>query len=139
MKSLKYGLTNHTARFGSSESGFTLVELIVAVAIIIGLAGAIIPNVVAFASKGETGATRKEAMIVQDSMDAMMADMEITTMDAHDLSTNSTATNDYSAEPTGAGVATLDSYLRAPAKYLYCWDGGGLITEQFKSAAACTL
>ncbi len=56
-----------------SEKGFTLVELLVVVGIIVALAAVIIPNVSRFTGKGNEGALSAEAENVQAAMDTMMA------------------------------------------------------------------
>ncbi|MFB3091564.1 MAG: prepilin-type N-terminal cleavage/methylation domain-containing protein, partial [Dehalococcoidia bacterium] len=61
-------------RLPKAESGFTLVELLVVVAIIIALAAVIIPSVASFADKGDEGAKAAEMENIQTAMDTYMAD-----------------------------------------------------------------
>ena len=126
-----------------SEKGFTLVELLVVVGIIVALAAVIIPNVSRFTGKGNEGALSAEAENLQAAMDTMMADTGSIDVGAFDLSSLSTATDTWIALPlngaTSLNVAFLDGYLRAPnTKFFYCYDAAGLVTEQFEAATACT-
>ena len=52
-------------RLPGSEAGFTLVELLVVVGVIVALAAVIVPSVVKFSGKGETGAKAAEGENVQ--------------------------------------------------------------------------
>ncbi|GBD11334.1 hypothetical protein HRbin23_00992 [bacterium HR23] len=122
-------------RLGGQQAGFTLVELLVVVGIIVGLAAAVIPAVTKFASKGEEGARAAERQNVQAAMDSMMADKGITSVNS--LS-GSASVNNFSALPTGTNTAPLADYLREnPTKYYYCWDGTGRITRQDTSPQTC--
>ena len=123
------------------ESGFTLVELLVVVGIIVALAAVIIPNVAQFAGKGEEGAKSAENENVQAAVDALMADKGRTTVVANDLGTSGNANLGWAAFDLDdtAGTFFLDAYLRSPSTtYFYCWDTAGLVTEQFTTAASCT-
>ncbi len=122
------------------DSGFTLVELLVVVGIIVALAAVIIPNVASFANRGEQGAEDAEMDNVQAAMDTMMADKNVAAVDA---SASADQTNVWSALPTGTGVDPLFgaaiSYLRAATTvYYYCWNATGLITSQGGGSVATT-
>jgi len=115
-------------RSPTAESGFTLVELLVVVAIIIALAAVIIPSVASFASKGDEGAKAAEMDNVQTAIDTYMADNGTTTVGA----------NTVTATATLSGNPDLTGFLRTiPTKYFYCWDTAGLVTSQQESAVAC--
>jgi len=122
-------------RFPKAESGFTLVELLVVVAIIIALAAVIIPSVASFAGKGEEGAQAAERENVQTAMDTYLADNGVTTVAPQNTALVS-STNDFSA----AGTLDLSTYLRSSTTtYFYCWDGAALVTAQDTVATAdCT-
>ncbi len=115
-------------RLPKAESGFTLVELLVVVAIIIALAAVIIPSVASFASKGDEGAKAAEMENIQTAMDTYMADNGTATV----------ADNSTTATATMSGSPDLSTYLRSSTtKYFYCWDTSGLVTSQKDSAVAC--
>ncbi len=131
------------------QAGFTLVELLVVVAIIVGLAAAIIPNVGRFSGKGNEGATASEMASIQTAMDGMLAEAGIVTIAANNLASLGTSVQAFTGLPTlpGGGAVTLPdtttvdltSYLRdTVTSFYYCWDSSGLVTEQFSSATACT-
>ncbi len=123
----------------SGDSGFTLVELLVVVGIIVALAAVIIPNVASFANRGDTGAQAAERDNIQAAIDTYMADNSYANLpgtaqnDANDLVGGSSTRNFTttgildleSAGPTGG------SFLRSPTTtYWYCWDITGLVTVQ---------
>jgi prepilin-type N-terminal cleavage/methylation domain-containing protein len=122
-------------KFGNG--GFTLVELLVVVGIIVALGAVIVPNVLRFADSGNEGALEAERDAVQAAMDAMMADIGVTAVTANDLAATGDGVSDWTATPA---EASLDTYLREDTTtFFYCWDATGLVTEQFDAAAtACT-
>jgi len=115
-------------RFPKAESGFTLVELLVVVAIIIALAAVIIPSVASFADKGAEGAKAAERENVQTAIDTFMADTGSALVTPRDTIAFS-STDDFST--AGAGLLDLSTYLRsATTTHAYCWSDTGLVTAQ---------
>lgn len=126
--------------FRKGESGFTLVELLVVVGIIVALAAVIIPNVAGFADRGEIGAQAAERDNIQTAIDTYMADNSFATLPAgeeNDL-IGDTSSNDFTA--SGQLDLATGSYLRtATMTYFYCWLPDGLVTVQDISALSdCT-
>ena len=130
----------------SGETGFTLVELLVVVGIIVALAAVIIPNVASFAGKGDEGAEAAERDNIQTSIDTYMADNSLAALPAADSNDQAggSSSNDFS---TG-GILDLEtvgpsggSFMRATSTtYWYCWNTQGLVTVQdaATSTADCT-
>ena len=113
---------------------------LLAVALMVPIVVLLLVNVVHYASGTQVIAKMSELRNLQDAFEIMMADRGLTTVDAHDLSTASIATNDFTKLPTGAGAEeTLTSYLH-PDKiaFYYGWNSLGRITEQVTAATACT-
>ena len=125
-------------RIRRNQRGFTLVELLVVVGIIVALAAVIIPNVASFAGKGDTGAQAAERENIQAAIDNMMADTGATTVTPTDTAGGS-STNDFS---TSSGILDLEAgaYLRTvTTKYFYCWTTTGLVNSLDTSATVdCT-
>ena len=55
-----------------NQAGFTLVELLITVGIVVALAAVIIPLVIQFANKGDEGSHAAEANTVQTAINTMM-------------------------------------------------------------------
>ena len=119
----------------AEESGFTLIEMLIVVGIIVALAAAIVPNVVQFGGKGEEGKKDQEKSAVQTAIDSMMADKGVSSVSIGPT----TAENDFTAYPTGTVAnMTLDSYLRVTStEYFYCWTASGVVTQKDLTTDVC--
>ncbi|MBI4312542.1 MAG: type II secretion system protein [Chloroflexi bacterium] len=112
-----------------SQKGFTLVELLVVVGIVVALAAVSIVSVSQFSGKGDEAAQASEVAMVQSAMDTMMADKSLTGVTAP-----ATSTNSFSTVPT---EGALTGYMRDETTvYYYCWSGNGKVT-QVASGATC--
>ena len=93
-----------TKRIHRESKGFTLVELLIVVAILGVLAAAVLPNVTGLVGSGETEAARAELVTVQTAMDTMMAKESLSAV------ASTAATDNMSSFPTGN--ALYPNYLR---------------------------
>ena len=115
-------------------AGFTLVELLVVVGIIVTLAAVVIPSVSQLSGRGKAGAEVQEFEAVQSAMDNLMVDSGVVTVNTGP----GTSKNNWTTFPNGDGVPPLETYLRdATTAYYYCWNANGLITDQHLSSSAC--
>ena len=110
-------------RINRESKGFTLVELLIVIAILGVLAAVVLPNVTGLAGEGQTEAAKAELVTVQTAMDTMMAKNSVTSATATD------ATGNMSAFPTGN--ALYPNYLRtATTKGTYSCSTTGLVTQE---------
>ena len=120
------------------ESGFTLIEMLIVVGIIVALAAAIVPQVVKFGGEGTKGKKSAEESAIQVAMDSMLADQGISSVTPQ----TGNSTNIWESLPLGTGAVGLATgttpYLRDTSTiYFYCWDLNGKITRQDTVAADC--
>lgn len=109
-------------RMHRSNSGFTLVELLIVIAIIGVLAAIIIPNVTGLVGSGKTEAGNAEKALVQSAMDTMMVKLGLTTV------TVTAATSDMTAFPTGNPLCP--NYMRSTTtKGTYSCTATGLVSQ----------
>jgi len=109
-------------RLRHGEKGFTLVELLIVVAILGVLAAIIVPNVAGLVGTGEPEAAATELAVVQASVDIMMIKESVT----GNLTT--AATSDMSAFPANSPI--YPNYTRsAVTKGTYSCDDGGTVTQ----------
>jgi|WetSurMetagenome_2_1015567.scaffolds.fasta_scaffold894001_1 type IV pilus assembly protein PilA len=103
--------------------GFTLVELLIVIAIIGVLAAIIVPNVTGLVGSGQPEAAKAELTTIQTAMDTMMAKASISTVTAV-----SSATNDMTSFPDSKHK--LSDYLRSSTtKGTYTCSSNGLVTQ----------
>lgn len=134
-------LNQRAGKLFKSQAGFTLIEMIVTVGIIALLAAVIIPNVGRFVGTGIQGAKDVELDHVEDAFQLMMAETQATSVTPHDNSNTSSATSLWTLLPVGGpDVLPLTGYLVSSSTvYFYCFDAAGVVSEQFETAAPCTL
>lgn len=115
-------------RGSRDQKGFTLIELLVVVGIIVALAAVIVPLVIQFSGRGDTGAASAEWDAIQSAVDTMMADQALTTVTAAADAAFITDSFDFDA---GAGTQTLAAYVRdTTTTYCYTWAASGRILTQ---------
>ena len=146
---MKEYLRKRIQSIGRGDSGFTLVELLVVVGIIVALAAVIIPNVTQFSDGGVEAARAAEWDEVQQSIDTYIADGYLVTLSGSpgqgflDLPGDS-STNDFTEV---SGILDLESpgtaggaFMRgATTEYFYCWDNTGLVLLQDSTSTVdCT-
>jgi len=105
------------------EAGFTLVELLIVLAILAILVAVVLPNFTGLLGKSQTTAGQAETVIVQTAVDAKMAPDGMATTTAI-----TTATTDMTTASGGFGL--YPTYMRGTAtKGTYTVDTTGKVTQ----------
>ena len=89
------GSDKRLSRRVKNQRGFTLVEMLVVIGIIVALAAVIVPLVIQFAGNGAEVADNAEWDAVQMSLDTMTADKELTAVSASSASMRISDTLDW--------------------------------------------
>ena len=109
-------------RIHRESKAFTLVELLIVIAILGVLAAVVLPNVTGLAGHGQTEAARAELVTVQIAMDTMMAKNSLSSVTA------TSATGNMAAFPTG-NVLYPDYLRTATTKGTYSCTTTGNVTQ----------
>jgi prepilin-type N-terminal cleavage/methylation domain-containing protein len=117
--------------FLGKQAGFTLVEILLAVAVLGIVAAIAVPTVANIRSNSEAKANATEISTVQAAVDAMMSDQELEVVPTV---TSASATNDMTSFPGASnalnGDATYGDYLRqATTKCEYYVAANGAISQ----------
>ncbi|MCH8224276.1 MAG: type II secretion system protein [Chloroflexi bacterium] len=119
-------LKNIQEKVGKSQKGFTLIEMLVVVGIIVALAAVIVPTVIKFSGSGEEGAKKSEFDNVQAAIDLMITDKNLTSVNDN-LTTAAaiTSTTDF-----GSGQLIAEYFRDDSTSYCYTWDTTGKLLAQ---------
>ena len=118
-------------KFLRSKSGFTLVELLVVVAIIVALAAVIIPNIANMTGRGTDAAKDAELEVVQTALDSAIADSGLGSVYARNNITDLSSSGGAGLDDP-ATIFLFSTYIRedTPTHGPYCWQTDGLVKQQ---------
>ena len=98
-------------RFRYGEKGFTLLEMLVVVAILGALTAVVIPNVVKFMNEGKEEARLAEHHNLQTSVLAILVDADVRFLDGDDYPRTIQEKADVQGVTAGSGAHSLDEYI----------------------------
>jgi len=125
-----------------SESGFTLVELLVVLAILAILIAVVVPNLAGLTGGAKAKAAQSELNIVQTAMDTMLAQYEaVTVYERLDTAAAALGPSDMISiwivsdyDPVTKVETTEQSYgtlkLRSASNGTYYWDTEGRVQQE---------
>ena len=127
-------------QFRYGEKGFTLIELLVVVAILGVLAAVAIPNVGKFMGRGKAESGLAELHNVQTAVMAMMADLEVTTIDAVVANAPLNTMDAFPAAPSAPlfGLAGSRYINKAETEYWYSCDIDGTVQGWWTETGSST-
>ena len=111
-----------TKKLHRGQKGFTLMELLIVVAILGVLAAVVIPRFTGLIGRGATEAAATELEVVQTAMVAAMTAAPVATVSIGE----DVALSNTSAVPTEAPIGP---YLQTSTAYLYSWTDIGVVTQ----------
>ena len=115
---------------GSSQKGYTLIEMVVVIGIVVALAAVVVPLVIRFSGAGALAAEAAEWDAVQSAVDTMMTDNQLSTVSA---STGSTRIADNLDWDASSATVSLAAYTRDTiTNYCYEWAATGRIIAQYQ-------
>ena len=106
--------------------GFTLIEMLIVVGIIVALAAVVVPSLFQFTRKGQEGAKEAERSAVESAITNMMIDNSLGAVQA----AAGSASNSWTVNGFGTGAVALAGYLQNGTTTYYCWDTKGKVTGQ---------
>ena len=112
-----------TKKLHRGQKGFTLMELLIVVAILGVLAAVVIPRFTGLIGRGQTEAQATELEVVQTAMVAAMTAQPVATVIAQDTDL---ALDGTTALPVAAPIGP---YLHTSTGWMYTWDVYGIVTQ----------
>ncbi len=122
-----------------SEHGFTLVELLVVLAVLAILIAIVVPNLAGITGGARRSAAETELDTVQSAMDSMMSKFEAISVQAQDDANRITVNTDlYLTRITGYNAVTEEDtlgriteewMLRTSTHGTYTWTDQGAVTQ----------
>ena len=134
-------IKNRLGRAGKDQKGFTLIEMLVVVGIIVALAAIIVPLVISFAGSGEEAARDGEFAAIKSALQTLMVENDVEVIE---LAVVAAPGDDFLPATVILTIpdpdVTFADFIDEVTSYCYVWTSAGRITAQYlrDSAGACT-